>query len=92
MVLRLLGVLDDGLERGLVGLREQQLVVALAVFERVEQVVVAQLRGGEAIDRFAVAQARASASISSVTVVRRCWPSITSKGDWCDDLRQPLST
>ena len=35
--------IDQGDERGLVGLREQQLVAPLAVFERVEQVVVAQL-------------------------------------------------
>ena len=69
----------------LVGLRQQQLEVALAVFERVEQVVVAQLRGGEAVDRLAYRPGpRASASMRSVTVVRRCWPSITSSGDWLD--------
>jgi hypothetical protein len=40
---------------------------------------------GEAFHRLGIAEARARASMmSSVTVVSRCWPSITSSGDWLE--------
>ena len=55
-ILRMLRALDDGLERGVVGLREQQLEVAVAGLQRVAQVVMAQLGGGEAVDRFIITQ------------------------------------
>ena len=47
--LGLLGVLDNGLERGIIGLREQQLEVAVVAFERVAQVIVTQFRGGKTV-------------------------------------------
>ena len=56
VLLRLFGAADDGGERGLVGLREKQLVVPLARLLRVEQVVVAQLARRESIHRLGLAQ------------------------------------
>ena len=51
VLLRLRLPVEQRDQRRLVGLRQEQLVAPLAVLERVEQVVVAQLPGREAVQR-----------------------------------------
>jgi hypothetical protein len=67
----------------LVRLRQQQLEATLALLQRIEQEVIAQLFGRESFQRFGIAQV-APGLDESMAVVSRCWPSITSNGDWLE--------
>jgi len=56
MILRRLLLIEKGHQRRLVGLRKNQLVPPLSLFQRIQQVVVAQLLGGETVERLLAIQ------------------------------------